>query len=768
MKIRICVAVMLMLTKIVSAQQISIVPMPVSIKPGNGNQYFSWGQRTTIQSSDPSLQLSVQFLQNYLKQYTIVDAAPSADQKQRVLLQLTKSKIGPTGAYRLQVSPNQIVITAMEPEGVFYGIQTLIQLLPTKKTTIQIPLVEVYDYPRFDYRGMHLDVARHFFPVSFIKQYIDYLALHKFNKFHWHLTEDQGWRIEIKKYPKLTEVGAWRNGTIIGRYPGKGNDSIRYGGFYTQAEIKEIVRYAADRYITVIPEIDIPGHSSAAIAAYPQLSCFPEESTEIPKGAVWSGSSQGKQVQQTWGVFDDVLCPTEYTFQFLQDVFDEVMELFPSAYIHIGGDECPKSNWKRSSFCQQLIREKGLKDEHELQSYFIQRIERYINSKGRSIIGWDEILEGGLAPNATVMSWRGEKGGIEAAKQNHQVIMTPGDFCYFDHSQTKNEDSVTIGGYTPLEEVYGYEPLPAGLPADKKKYIWGAQANVWTEYMKNQEKVAYMVFPRMAAMSEALWTQPENKNWKSFESKLPGIFERYLLWGIRPSYAYYDIQASILPSPQGDGLLWQLQSNSKDAGIVVENETGNRQAYTEPILIRHSGIYRAYLDSKATSRQNRVQQSFQFHLATGKKIQLAQNPSTRYPGNGGGFGLINGCVAERGLSSPEWLGWNGADAEATIDLGKSTPVTELSIHSIDQPGSWVYRPSSIEVWGSMDGVRYQSLGKSDVWQALGNNMGSMRVSFAHASFRWLKVRASNHGIIETGKAGAGNPAWVMIDEIFVQ
>jgi hexosaminidase len=768
MKYRIYVVVMLLLTKIVSAQQVSIVPTPVSIKQGTGNQYFIWTQRTSIQSNDPSLQPSVLFLQKYLQQYTSVHAAPSADQKRTVLLQLTQSKIGPTGAYRLQVSPNQISITAMEAEGIFYGIQTLIQLFPTRKTTVQIPIVEVLDYPRFGYRGMHLDVARHFFPVPFIKQYIDYLALHKFNKFHWHLTEDQGWRIEIKKYPKLTEVGAWRNGTIIGRYPGKGNDSIRYGGFYTQAEIREIVRYAADRYITIIPEIDIPGHSSAAIAAYPQLSCFPEKSTEIPKGAVWSGPSEGKQVQQTWGVFEDVLCPTEYTFQFLQDVFDEVMDLFPSAYIHIGGDECPKANWEKSSFCQQLIREQGLKDEHELQSYFIQRIERYINSKGRSIIGWDEILEGGLAPNATVMSWRGEKGGIEAAKQNHQVIMTPGDFCYFDHSQSKNEDSITIGGYTPLEEVYGYEPMPAGLPADKKKYVWGAQANVWTEYMKNQEKVQYMIFPRIAAMSEALWTQPENKNWKVFESKLTGIYERYSLWGIQPSYAYYDIQASILPAPNGDGLLWQLQSNSKGANIIVENEKGVRQSYTEPVLIRNTGTYRATLDNQTGLSQNRVQQSFQFHLATGKKIQLTRNPTTRYPGNGGGFGLINGCLSDKGLSSPEWLGWNGGDGEATIDLGVPTLIQEVAIHSLDQPGSWVYRPARIEVWGSDDGIKFQSVGKSDQWQDQGSNMGIMRVSITPTKYRWVKVRATAHGIIEAGKAGAGNSAWLMMDEIFIR
>jgi len=331
------------------------------------------------------------------------------------------------------------------------------------------------------------------------------------NTFHWHLTDDQGWRIEIKKYPKLTTVGGFRNGTIIGRYPGTGNDGLSYGGYYTQEQIKEVVKYAADRFITVVPEIEMPGHSSAAIAAYPQLSCFPEEATKHPAKCAWNGDSTGKKVQQTWGVFEDVYAPTEYTFNFLQDVLNEVMQLFPSKYIHIGGDECPKESWKRSAFCQQLIKEKGLKDEHGLQSYFIQRIEKYLNTKGRQIIGWDEILEGGLAPNATVMSWRGEKGGIEAAQQQHNVIMTPGGWCYFDHSQTQQEDSVTIGGFTSVEKVYSYDPVPKELSAANKKYVLGAQGNVWTEYIGNTAKLEYMVFPRISALSEVLWTSAEQK-----------------------------------------------------------------------------------------------------------------------------------------------------------------------------------------------------------------------------------------------------------------
>lgn len=352
------------------------------------------------------------------------------------------------------------------------------------------------------------------------------MATYKLNTFHWHLTEDQGWRIEIKKYPKLTEIGSSRNGTIVGDYPGTGGtDNQVYKGYYTQEEAKEIVAYAASKYITVIPEIELPGHSSAAIAAYPELSCFPDRDTYIAPNAPWSGPTKGKQVQQTWGVFDDIFVPAENTFTFLQNVLDEVLAIFPSKYIHIGGDEAPKKYWKESTFCQQMIKDLGLKDEHDLQSYFITRIEKYLNAKGRSIIGWDEILEGGLAPNATVMSWRGEKGGIEAAKQNHDVIMTPSSQgLYFDHKQSLSPDEpLTIGrkgkGTSTYTKVYAYDPVPAELSADQKKYIKGVQANLWTEYIETPAKAEYMLLPRLFSLSEIAWSPIEKKDFKNFEEE---------------------------------------------------------------------------------------------------------------------------------------------------------------------------------------------------------------------------------------------------------
>ena len=531
----------LLITFSITAQEVNIIPKPSRMEKMDGN--FSITPSTQIVLTGSGLEKSAQFLNDYLQKFYgfQLKVVKNSVAKNYISLNFERLDHPIPGAYTMQVTRNGVKINGDNATGTFYGIQTLIQLLPLeKKKSLSIQCLEIEDKPRFTYRGMHLDVGRHFLPLDFVKKYIDFIAMYKMNNFHWHLTEDQGWRIEIKKYPKLTQIGGFRNGTIIGHHPGTGNDSIQTGGFYTQQEIKEIVKYATDRFITIIPEIELPGHASAAIAAYPQLSCFPEENTIIAPKVTWSGNKIGKQVQQSWGVYPDVFAPTEFTFKFLENVLDEVMELFPGKYIHIGGDECPKENWKRSAFAQQLIKEKDLKDEHGLQSYFIQRIEKYINSKGRQIIGWDEILEGGLAPNATVMSWRGEEGGIEAAKQKHNVIMTPGGWVYFDHSQTKNEDSVTIGGYLTVQKVYGYEPIPKELSLEDSKYVLGAQANVWSEYVKNPTKAEYMIFPRMSALSEVLWSSKELKNWPDFEKRMVYEFKRYEWWGVNYSKAFFD------------------------------------------------------------------------------------------------------------------------------------------------------------------------------------------------------------------------------------
>jgi len=521
----------------VAAQtKIVIVPEPVSMEMHQGNFHFNSATNVIAEKGAEHEVRMLNFYLNKLYGFSLPTRTTlSSTNTSNIIFKLVKNNER-KDAYHLDVKVNKIIISSSSNEGLFYGMQTLLQLLPETETEAPsagflIPELSIKDYPRFQYRGMHLDVGRHFFDVDFVKKYIDYLAFLKYNTFHWHLTEDQGWRIEIKKYPRLTSVGGYRNGTIIGHYPGTGNDNIHYGGFYTQEQIKDVVKYAKDRFITIIPEIEMPGHASAAIAAYPQLSCFPDKSTPISSKTPWAGSRDGKQVQQTWGVFDDIFVPSEYTFKFLENVLDEVIKLFPSKYIHIGGDEAPKTYWKESAFCQKLIKDKNLKDEHGLQSYFIQRIEKYLNSKGRKIIGWDEILEGGLAPNATVMSWRGEKGGIAAAQQHHDVIMTPTTYCYFDYSQTKNDDSLTIGGFLPLDQVYNYEPIPKELNDAEAHYILGGQANVWTEYMANPQKVEYMIFPRMTALSEVLWSPKDSRDLDRFRSELPDLNKRYQLWG---------------------------------------------------------------------------------------------------------------------------------------------------------------------------------------------------------------------------------------------
>jgi hexosaminidase len=490
--------------------RINIVPLPVSVteKPGT----FVVTPTTRLVVKDASLQKEAAYFNDYLHQFygftlqTSAETGPGS-----IVLAKGKTRLDGDEAYHLEVTAKGVKIDGRTATGVFYGLQSLIQLLPvpdsgTTLSSLSVPDVSIQDAPRFAYRGLHLDVGRHFFNAAFVKKYIDLMAHYKYNTFHWHLTEDQGWRIEIKRYPLLTQVGSIRKETMIGKNfnPYKG-DGTPYGGFYTQDEIRDVVKYAADRHITIIPEIEMPGHSLAALTAYPYLGC----------------TGGPYEVGTKWGVFDDVYCAgNDSVFTFVENVLDEVMALFPSKYIHIGGDECPKTRWKTCPKCQKRIHDLGLKDEEQLQSYFIQRIEKYVNSKGRSIIGWDEILEGGLSPNATVMSWRGEEGGIAAAQQHHDVVMTPGKWTYFDHYQADPaSEPLAIGGFLPVDTVYSYNPYPAALAPSEAHYILGAQGNVWTEYMATSDYVEYMVYPRALALSEVVWTPAAEHDYASFLSR---------------------------------------------------------------------------------------------------------------------------------------------------------------------------------------------------------------------------------------------------------
>ncbi len=785
--------------------QVNIVPMPANASiESNAAEKFQINNKTIVSYNDASLKKDViYFIKRIQSDFgiTLSSKFEKVDFKKdkkitpntiMVTMLANNDKNENTNEYYdIFNSSSDIHVVIKHPQGFFYATQTILQLLKKNTSqTIELPIVSIKDYPRFAYRGMHLDVSRHFFPVNYIKKYLDYLAYYKFNTFHWHLTDDQGWRIEIKKYPLLTQIGGYRNGTIIGRYPGKGNDSVRYGGFYTQQQIKEIVQYAAERYITVIPEIEMPGHASAAIAAYPQLSCFPRENTEIDSTTAWAGSRQGKQVQQTWGVFNDVFAPTDYTFHFIENVLDEVIPLFPSTYIHIGGDECPKENWKRSAFCQQLIKEKELKDEHGLQSYFIQRIEKYVNGKGKKIIGWDEILEGGLAPNATVMSWRGIEGGIAAAKENHDVVMTPGSHCYFDHSQSSNEDSVTIGSYLPLEKVYSYEPVPTILTEKQATHILGAQANVWTEYITNEKKLEYMIFPRMPALAEVLWSKKESRNWSDFERRLPAVFETYKKWKVNFSRAYFEPVMTVSPTKNKEGLQIKVNSKMKKPLFYFGNKTKSEfNLFTDSIstTISESGEFGIRLlgdmqTGQAGEKWGAVTLSPYQYLfktdftisineATGKKISLTTAPSPAYPGNGA-FTLVDGLQNTKGLArSAEFLGFNGKDLEAVIDLGKPTEVKEIRLHIFARPASWIYPPkqNAVIVLVSDDGVTFSEPASQAVQKEGITNL-LYKISMPPQTIsptRYLKIIAKNYGTIPSGNPGAGNPAWLFADEIEV-
>lgn len=553
-----------------NAQPLSIVPYPISVTTLASKFVISKNTVIRIDANNAELRQIAQTMAGELKNHVGGMVAIATNNSGKVAnsivltLNHTADTLGDEG-YKLSVHPGGIVISANKPQGIFYGLQTFKQLLPVKanNATITIPATDIIDKPRFKWRGLMLDVGRYFYSVDFIKKYLDYMAMYKLNTFHWHLTEDHGWRIEIKKYPKLTQVGAWRAGTQFDRATNQ-VDNNPHGGYYTQDQVREIVAYAKDRYITVVPEIEMPGHSLAALVAYPELSC----------------TGGPFKMPVLWGIQKDVYCPgNEQTFTFLQDVLTEVAALFPGPVIHIGGDECPKDRWKVCPKCQARIKAEGLKDEHELQSYFIKRIENFLLTKNKRIIGWDEILEGGLAPNAAVMSWRGIAGGIAAAKQHHYVTMTPSNFMYFDYYQGEPyNEPVAIGGLLTLEKVYSYEPVPAELTADEAVYIKGVQANVWSEFIHSAEKVEYMTLPRAAAMAEVAWTPARLKNWEGFKGRMEAQYQRYDAMGINYSKSAYNVWQTVKTDAATKQATITLTTNSARPEIHYTTDS------TEPTL----------------------------------------------------------------------------------------------------------------------------------------------------------------------------------------
>ena len=739
----------------------NIIPQPVKQTAIKGK--FELGPETFIllENQDPAWksvanQLSV-LLGNKIGRQVAIET--KGETKDAIKLMADKNIKNAEG-YILKVNPYDITIRAASAAGVFYAMQTLNQLIPLseeKSNSKRIPCVKIEDAPRFVYRGMNLDVGRHFFPVSFVKKYIDLLAMHKMNRFHWHLTEDQGWRIEIKKYPKLQEVAAYRKETLKGHYSDQPHqfDGKKYGGFYTQDEVREIVAYAQERFVTVIPEIEMPGHSQAALAAYPELGC-----TDGPF-----------ETATKWGVFEEVYCPTEATFEFLENVLTEVMELFPSTYIHIGGDECPKSRWKTSKFCQDLIKKEGLKDEHGLQSYFINRIEKFLNANGRQIIGWDEILEGGLAPNATVMSWRGVKGGIEAAKQKHNVIMTPTSNCYFDYYQSRSEEEpLAIGGYLPLKQVYLYEPIPQELNAEEAKYVLGAQGNVWTEYISTPEQAEYMAFPRGIALAEVTWSPKPQRNYDDFATRLSRHMPR--LDAINVNYANHLFEVKTAIAPAGDGLSVSLSSLATEAKIYYTldgTEPGaSATLYTTPISLTENKTLKTtvYRNGKMLSRVSVT--DFNLHLATAKNMSLTNAPHPNYA-LGGKEALVNGVIgSDDRYGDGEWLGWSGEDFEATIDLGSTKYLTNLRMRFYNGNGQWIYLPREVAVAISMDAKTYQPLTIKKINSNSLNKVVAIDIPLEGGKGQFLKIKAKRYGMIPDGAQGAGHEAWLFVDELVVE
>ncbi|MET3876572.1 family 20 glycosylhydrolase [Chitinophaga sp. OAE865] len=731
---------------------VSIIPMPASISETADS--FLLDKQTVIVAGNESDKKTAALFNAWLKELTGYELEVKAQgDKNAILLQTGNDSTNAEG-YTLTASHNNIIIKGNSGAGTFYGVQTLIQLLPVEKAhAMFVPGVSITDAPRFAYRGLHLDVGRHFFSVDFIKKYIDLMAMHKLNTFHWHLTEDQGWRIEIKKYPRLQEVASKRKETMAGRYADNKYDGKPYGGFYTQEQVKEVVQYAADHFITVIPEIEMPGHSLAALAAYPNLGC----------------TGGPYEVGTRWGVYDDVYCAgNDSVYLFLQDVLDEVMALFPGRYIHIGGDESPKVRWEKCPKCQARMKQEGLKDEHALQSYFIQRMEKYLNSKGRQIIGWDEILEGGLAPNATVMSWRGIEGGIAAARQKHDVIMTPGEFCYFDHYQSRGpNEPLAIGGFLPVSKVYSYEPVPSELNSDEAKYIKGAQANVWTEYINNTNYLEYMVYPRAAALSEVLWSPKDKRNYDNFTERLKVHLKRLDLKKV--NYAKHVFEVTGKVTDNGKGGVDVILASKLDGGKIfftTDSTAPTPQAtpYTTPVQITHTGTLRAqvFLDGKPFG--NEYNQAFLFHKGLAKKISsmTAADAGHRPDTN---FVLVNGIEGNAAYNDNEWFGFNGKDMEAIVELDSVQDIHLVGINTVNAKGDWIYPPKQVVFAVSDDGKTFKEVYKQSTFAQQG--ISKVRGHLQAVRGKFVKVQMQNFGKIPAGAPGAGNGAWLFADEFII-
>ena len=778
MKIKLTSALLLLITIIScksttnnqgeSTANYEVIPLPemITTPQADADKPFvlTADTKITYPEGDASLQQYAGFLQEYIKKQAGIEVniAPNQNNETNTIALLQNYQNNNKEAYQVVVNAKNITVNGASKAGTFYGVQLLRKSIPVQKVgKVIFPAKEITDKPYFAYRGAHLDSARHFFTADSVRIYIDMLALHNINKFHWHLTDDQGWRFESKKYPELTVVGSTRSQTMVNKqwdtFDGK-----PHGGFYTQQEMKDIVKYAADRNITVIPEIDLPGHMVAALATYPQLGC----------------TGGPYKVRETWGIAEDVLCAgNPETYDFIKNILEEVTEVFPSEYIHIGGDECPKDSWKKCPKCQAKIKELGIKGdakhtaEEYLQSHIITFAEDVLAKKGRKIIGWDEILEGGLAPNATVMSWRGIGGAIEAAKSNHDAIMTPVSYCYFDYYQTDKTDKepLAIGGYVPVERVYSFNPYPDALNKEQQKHILGVQANVWTEYIKTFKHVQYMVLPRFAALAEVQWEDPAKpKDYNQFLQRLMRLLPIYQLEGYNYAKHIFDLRAEVKPEV---GDIQVTLSCLQDTPIYYTTDgsepTKSSNVYKEPLKLTQDTHLKAKVFGQET--ESSFEQQFFFNKATVRPIEFLSKPTPNYT-FGGAITLVDGRKGGTNSRSGEWLGFSEAPCEVVITLKENTPVKEVRFNAFIETGDWIYPPTSFEVWGSKDGKSYNLLAKENY--ALPKEplkeIKTYSLSFPEKEVTYLKVKINEVNKIPAFHQGAaGKPGFLFIDEIQV-
>ena len=752
--------------------QIAIVPYPNHLETGRGTYRVTDRPVTCDSRTDERTQRAVVGFAARLatvtggtNPVTVADEVPASG------IRFVTDESLPAEGYELNVDGEGIEVRASQFPGFLYALQSLEQLLPAAvygtepapDAAWEVPCVKIADAPRFAYRGMHLDVARHFFSVDEVKRYIDVMAIHKLNTLHWHLTDDQGWRIEIKRYPELTAVGSIRKATVVRKEWGT-YDGTPYGGFYTQDEIRDVVKYAADRGVTVIPEIDLPGHMLAALTAYSELGCTggPYE--------VWG----------RWGVADDVLCPgREKTFEFLEGVLTEVMELFPSEYIHIGGDECPKVRWEKCPRCQAKIRQLGLKDdgehtaEHYLQSYVTDRIGKFLARHGRRIIGWDEILEGRAPSDAVVMSWRGSEGGIAAAKLGHDVIMTPNSHFYFDYYQSLDTDAEPfgIGGYIPMEQVYSYDPAFPELTPEQQKHILGVQANLWTEYVLSDEHLEYMLLPRLAALSEVQWCLPETKDWNRFIGSFR-MDKIYSQLGYEFAKHIFGVTASYAVDPEKGGVVMTLTTQG---GAPIRytldgsDPTASSPLYKAPVTIGESCTFKAAAlrEGMQTPVYTR---KFDFNKATGRRIALNAAPTLKYT-YGGASLLVDGYRGGPVYSNGAWIGFLNEPLDVTIDMQGAKPYSAVTVESLVEKGEWVFPPSSVGVYLSDDGREFTEAALMSVPQETAGSPDGVKpfkVLFPETSARYLRVVARTVDPIPAWHGAAGQKAHMFVDEIIVE